>query len=366
LTEEDSELIDLIYAAMLGERDWEDFVSRLARTSPDGCALMFSYDRRRGDPIVTILQGRDDDTRDQLERHYGVLNPYAPYCMVKPLGVGVVGDRMVSRERLIRTEFFNDFMIRNDTTSTVGIAVDRSDDFTILISTATRQNDEAEQRRLADQYSRLAPHLQRAAAFYRRNAPSRMASELGCSLYDAVDVGTMLVTPSLRVASMSGAAERLLAPYLSFDHAGRVRLPSEAPQTALHSMCATRYEGPHSASFTVGCLHLTLVRISRGGVVGLFDDCGVAVLARADPSGNRRMSQDAIRRAFGLTPAEMRVLQAVIAGQTTEQIAQSFSRSRETIRSQIKSIYQKTDCPGRMALMRLVGGAGMWGDGTEG
>ena len=273
---------------------------------------------------------------------------------------------MVSRQRLIRTEFFNDFMIPNDTTSTVGIAVDRSDDFTILISTATRLNDEAEQRRLADQYSRLAPHLQRAAAFYRRNAPSRMASELGNSLYDAVDVGTMLVTPSLRVASMSGAAERLLAPHLSFDHAGRVRLPGEAPQAALRAMCAPRYEGPHSASFTVEALHLTLVRISRGGVIGLFDDCGVAVLAQADPSGERGMSPDAIRVTFGLTPAEMRVLQAVIAGQTTDKIAQYFARSPETIRSQIKSIYQKTGSSGRMALMRLVGGTGMWGDGADG
>lgn len=360
LNDEDSELVDLIYAAMLGEQDWEQFVSQLARASPDGCALMFSYDRRRGEPAVTILQGRDTDTRDQLEQHYGVLNPYAPYCMVKPLGVGVVGDQMLSRDRLIRTEFFNDYMVKNGLTSTVGIAVDRSDDFTILISTATRQNDDSEQRRLAAQYSRLAPHLRRAAAFYRRNAPSRMATELGASIYDAADVGTILVSSSLRIVSMSGAAERLLSPYLAFDQAGRVRLPGDGPQTALRSMSAARYDGPQSLTFTFEGLQLTLVKISRGGVIGLFDDCGVAILARRNPLIDQQLSVETMRRAYGLTPAEVRVLQAVILGHTTAEIARSFTRSRETIRSQIKSIYIKTNTTGRMHLLRLVTGTQAW------
>lgn len=357
---EDTELVDLIYAAVLGEKAWEEFVDRLARTSPDGCALMFSYDLRRSDPAVSILQGREHETRDMLESHYGALNPYAPYCMVKPLGIGVVGDQMLSRERLIRTEFYNDYMLKNNLTSTVGIAIDRSEEFTILISTATRLNDDDEQRRLAGQYSRLAPHLLRAAAFYRRNSPSHMATELGASLYDAADIGTILVTPSRRIVSMSGSADRLLSPYLSFDQTGRVILPGEASQDALRSMCSNRYDGPQTATFTVKGLHLTLVKISRGGVVGLFDDCGVAIIARKFLANDQKPILELVRQTYDLTPSEFRVLQSVVIGKSTDEIAQHFSRSRETIRSQIKSIYMKTGCAGRVHLMRLVNDGQRW------
>jgi DNA-binding CsgD family transcriptional regulator len=307
--------------------------------------------------VVTILEGRPADVKQGLDTHYGAVNPYTPYCMSKPLGVGVPGDRMLSRDRLVKSEFFNDFMLKNEVTATLGIAVDRSEEFIILISTATRLNDEAEQNALSAQYTRLAPHLKRAAAFYRRNAPGRMASELGASLYDDAEVGTMLVTPGLRIVSMSPAADRILAPHLAFDVSGAVRLPGEDAQAALKAMSRRRYDGPLSRSFSVGDLQLDLVKISRGGVIGLFDDCGVTVLARSSVRSTP-MSLDCAREIYGLTAAEMRVLPGILNGQTAEQIAQSLGRSRETVRSQMKSVYAKTNAGGKIDLIRLMNGAG--------
>jgi DNA-binding CsgD family transcriptional regulator len=361
LRDEDAELIDLIYAATLGERPWEDFVARLGQTSPGGCAVLFSLDLRRTDTVVTILEGRPAETKAGLDTHYGSVNPYKPYCMSKPLGVGIPGDRMLSRDRLVRSEFFNDFLLKHDLTATLGVAVDRSEDFIILISTATRLNDEAEQIALSEQYTRLAPHLKRAAAFYRRNAPGRMATELGASLYDDAEVGTMLVTPGLKIVSMSPAADRILAPHLAFDAAGAVRLPGDEAQAALKAMSSRRYDGPQSRCFAVGDLRLTLVKISRGGVIGLFDDCGVAVLVRS--AGGAPMSPERAREVYGLTAAEMRVLPGILAGQTAEEIARSLARSRETIRSQMKSVYAKTNSSGKMDLIRLMNGLGSAGRG---
>lgn len=355
--EEDAELIDLIYAATLGERPWREFVERLAQTSPGGCAMLFSFDGRRGEQNVNILEGRPKEIKEGLEGHYGALNPYAPHCMVKPLGVGVVGDRMVARERLVRNEFYNDLMLKADVTATLGIAVDRSPECTILISTATRLNDEEEQNRLAAQQTHLGPHLRRAAAFYRRTAPSRMASELGASLFDAIDVGVLLVRPDLRLTSMSDAAKRIAGERLSFDVAGRLRLPGEDAQAALKAMCGRRYEGPQSLRFAEADLMLTLVRISRGGVIDLFDDCGVVVIVQAW-GGGRRPDPEALRRRYGLTPAEARVLDGVMRGRTIDELARSAGRSRETIRSQLKSVYAKTGAGGRIDLLRRL--AGPW------
>lgn len=358
MLDEDAHLIDLIYAAMLGEQPWENFLARLAETTPGGWSMLFSFDGRRPNQVISLLQGRSTDTSDQLERHYGTLNPFAPYCMVKPLGVGIPGERMVSRDRLEGTEFFNDFMVKQDTQATCGIAVDRSTDRTILISTMTRTNDEAEQRRLSAQYTRLAPHLRRAANFYRRTAPGRMVTELGGSMFDAVDIGVLLVTHDLRLVSMSAAAERLAKHHRLFDAAGRVKLPGEAAQAALKAMGNRRYHDAQTLQFSAAGLRLTLVKISRGGVIGLFDDCGVAVLVQPKAGLSSLMDLEDASKAYALTGAELRALDGLVKGLTVSEIARSAGRSVETVRTQVKSVYAKMGCSGRVEVLRRLTGLG--------
>lgn len=351
----DSELIDLIYAAMIGERPWEAFLDRLSATSPGAMTLMFALRADQVSSPVSLLRGRGDDVRADWDSHFAGINPYVPGCMRKPLGRGVEGDRLVPRERLIGTEFYNDFMRGNELAATVGIAVDRSPGATILISTATRLHDEAEQRRLAEQYSRLAPHLRRAADFYKRHSHLAAVTELGGSLFEAIDVGVVLVSLEGRLRSISASAERLLEGHLRFDRMGRVGFAMEDVQAALKAMCAPRYDGPSTVDIESATLWISLVRITRGGVVGWFDAGGVAVLARPGAADARR-AREVLRRTYRLTPAESRALDGIIAGKAPIEIAAGAGRSVETIRSQTKALFAKTGVNSRAGLMRLLAG----------
>jgi DNA-binding CsgD family transcriptional regulator len=354
----DSELIDLIYAAMLGERPWEDFLDRLVATSPGAMSLMFALRGEPGSGPVSLLRGRGEDARADWDSHFASINPYVPGCMRKPLGRGVKGDRLVPRERLIGTEFFNDFMRENDLTATVGIAVDRSPGSTILISTATRLHDEAEQRLLADQYTRLAPHLRRAADFYKRNSHLGSVTELGGSLFGAIDVGVVLVSPEGKLRSISPTAEALLNGHLVFDRVGRVGFVMEEAQAVLKAMCSWRYDGPATVDVASPALRLSLVRIVQGGVVGLFDAGGVVILARRGAVDAKR-AREALRRTYRLTRSEMRALDGIADGRSPAEIAATVDLSVETIRSQIKALYQKTGVNSRANLMRLLAGYDM-------
>lgn len=351
----DSELVDLIYAAMLGERPWEDFLDRLATTSPGGMSLMFALCASSGTEPVSLLRGRGEDTRADWDAHFASINPYVPGCMRKPLGLGVEGDRLVHRERLVRTEFYNDFMRGNDLAATVGIAVDRSPGSTILISTATRGHDEAESARLAAQYTRLAPHLQRAAAFYKRNAHLKMVTELGGSLFEAIDVGVVLVSRQRRLRAISATAEALLEGQLSFDRRRLVSLANEKAQAALRIMCSPSYDGP--ATIEVACpgARLSLTRIVHGGILGLFDEGGIVILARRGAADAER-AREALRRIYRLTAAETRALKGIADGRSPAEIAAAAGLSVETIRSQTKALFQKTGVSSRAGVMRLLAG----------
>ena len=56
----DGELIDLIYAALLGEAAWQDFVGRLATAMPEGRTVLFFHDARKFRGSYSLTAGFDD------------------------------------------------------------------------------------------------------------------------------------------------------------------------------------------------------------------------------------------------------------------------------------------------------------------
>ncbi len=61
-----------------------------------------------------------------------------------------------------------------------------------------------------------------------------------------------------------------------------------------------------------------------------------------------------LRDAFGLTPAETRVIRGLAEGRSLQEIADSRGRSLETVRAQLKAIMSKTETRSQSELVRLV------------
>lgn len=57
-----------------------------------------------------------------------------------------------------------------------------------------------------------------------------------------------------------------------------------------------------------------------------------------------------------LTAAEARALNGLIGGRSADEIAAEAGLSRETIRSQIKSLYAKTNAGSQIELIRMIAG----------
>jgi DNA-binding CsgD family transcriptional regulator len=73
-----------------------------------------------------------------------------------------------------------------------------------------------------------------------------------------------------------------------------------------------------------------------------------------DPDAPAATSAEWLRRLYGLTPAEARLLQALLAGDSLETISERFRVGAETLRTQLKAIYRKTDTGSQAQLIRLA------------
>ncbi len=86
----------------------------------------------------------------------------------------------------------------------------------------------------------------------------------------------------------------------------------------------------------------------------MLRDPVAAVAFIFDPLHHQRPAQDILRAMFGLTPAECRVALLLADGHTPREIAQTVGVSFETVRSQIKSTFSKTNVKRQSELIRLL------------
>jgi len=78
------------------------------------------------------------------------------------------------------------------------------------------------------------------------------------------------------------------------------------------------------------------------------------ILILRDMEAIRRPSLEVIAEAFSLSPAEAKVASMVAAGSSPEEIADELVLSRETVRNQIKTVFNKTNVHRQNELAALI------------
>jgi DNA-binding CsgD family transcriptional regulator len=80
----------------------------------------------------------------------------------------------------------------------------------------------------------------------------------------------------------------------------------------------------------------------------------VAALFITDPEEGAALDSRALQQLFGLTPAEIRLCSALVAGKSVEQYARETAISSNTARTHVKRTYAKTEVSRQSELVRLL------------
>jgi DNA-binding CsgD family transcriptional regulator len=136
-------------------------------------------------------------------------------------------------------------------------------------------------------------------------------------------------------------------------HIGNVAADQLFSEALAHSGGAV-HSIPIPATHREPAMILHIVPV-RGEARDIFSSAAaIAVITPVAPRGAPAM--EVIQGLFDLTPAEARVAREIIAGRHTEAIATSFGVSRETVRSQIRSVLAKTGVSRRTDLVAMLAG----------
>ena len=171
-------------------------------------------------------------------------------------------------------------------------------------------------------------------------------------LLDQEDSARLIVDDQLRVHWLNGAAERGFASSWPIDIcSGELCAARTDHQRQLLELVARAERAPASVCLrSPSCDELILIR-ARAASNGRANTrlFGFTIIPERRPFEYRDLDV-----AFDLTPAEHRVLLAVIDEGTPQEIARAFGVSCGTVRAQLRSIYSKMGVTKRDELFRRV------------
>lgn len=358
----DSELLGLVETvyASAADGDW----------GPALRALLPAWRAGSGDiliqeDLIGANEGLDSSLVVDYSRHYWLLDERRRRAVRRPGEVLTNGRMRLSDAQFAESEFYQDFARRCHSFYALG--------FTVLLEGAPlsvsvhrpRQFGEFDEHEVVAM-ERLQPHLVRAIQLSRRLLQAGQALSDVAAALDRLPSALLLLDGRGRPTLVNGAARRILRARdgLWLDRDGlRAATPTLTARLRKLILQSAMLSAGRSADGG-GLLHLPrpsggppLVALATplpaSSLLSAASQAAVALFLR-DPANEPVASNERLERLYGLTAAEARLAVRLAAGEPLDEAADGLGVSRETVRSQLKAIFDKTNTRRQGELLRKL------------
>jgi DNA-binding CsgD family transcriptional regulator len=344
-----ADLISQVYAALLGNDTWQSFLDNLSSALPNGKTTLFYHDLANRSGAFSLHSRFESKFIADYRDYYSARNPWMARAASRPLDLGVRAEFMLPRDRLVRTEFYADFLKPQGLASGVGVTIMRDRGCNFMLSTVFGEADDAVADAAAEVMGALAPHLRQAFAYYKKAS----ASSIVGAASDALGVAIVVFGAGRRLHWANAAGQEVLAlgDPIGIDTCGRIGARRGDVREALEAALELAIRGGNLAKKTMvlpsgdgwsAPQKLTLVVPTLTPFEKYFAGPCVVVLVE-QPAGTQMPDEDRLRAAYALTPGEARLARILATGATLADAAAAQGITRETARSQLKRVFAKMD-----------------------
>lgn len=364
--EETDALIGAVYEAALEPELWPQALDRLLQLTGAQLAHLFFVDRTDGCVEGSIMWAPHRDPVDIAGAERDYVSYYNKIDPRLELGVeSAVGEWIRCHEHFdeafVRSnEFYNDHLIPHDIRYMMGARLVEVDPYMACIGVHRAVGQppfgDDDVRRI----SRLAHHLARAVRLYHKSEALRARLDDGWDALNALHVSLLIVDHRQIVRFANRSAESLLSRCQGL-HVRHGRLTHTNPTTRdrlarlVSDASAARGGGAVALQEAAGqVLHLLVIPVAARSRLAAPLQTPLALVVISDPAAQSSVPGRYLGPLFGLTPAEVKLAQALVAGAEPAEYAQQSRLSVHTVRSQLRTLLAKTGVRRQSELVRLL------------
>jgi DNA-binding CsgD family transcriptional regulator len=305
------------------------------------------------DVMLSATPNFDDWAHSSYTGYYRQRDMWALEIVKRKAGLGIVhGFEAVDKTQLLRSEVYADWYRKVGIHhALMGVFPVEGDIAAVSVSrsSARAEFDEREKARL----NLLVPHLQRAVQIHRRLSAAEQERALTLEMLERLSLGIIIVDANARVGFANAVAHRTLKLARDLTVArGALRLRNQVPQRQFERLIrdaawtsigrATSPGGVVAVPRPEGLPLSLLISPYRAPLASDAQMYGTALIVFADPETQQAIPERTLATMLGISPAEGRLIGALMAGESLQDYADRIGISKNTVKTQMRQIFNKT------------------------
>ena len=353
---------ELILAAAVHPEGWKEVLHCLAEATNcvAGGITIENARTRKGEPLVYF--GFDPEHVRRTFDHYLPMNPLFGIAEQMKPGFVVTNGDVVAETTFRRTEFFNGWARPQGLCCPTTVVLNRTGDrycpLTLVRPDGKGDVSPSELRWLKG----LVPHLLHAMEITVQLDARALSYHLVDAALEDSNLGLIALDEEGRIVHANGVAEARLRQQHGIKQrngrlSGAVAHIDEQLQRAVDLAHSRKAFGRHVRIEAEGVPPLVVKVIpisSEHGFARVIPHRPVTLVVFRDAPVDIERRLDYIAEAYRLTPAECRVLAAVVDGTDMRSIASRLCISMATLKTHLTHIFSKTGTSRQKALISLV------------
>jgi DNA-binding CsgD family transcriptional regulator len=362
-----SKLLLTLYAAPMRSELWSVFLKEFTALLGLPAAAILHQDLAREKYAFGISSGMDPAAESLYAQYYGQIDPWRPRFLDKREGELSFGEDLCHASELHRTEFYTDCLSKYDVNLYCAVATIKRPDSFELISIYRGLHDDSPDSKILATIQLVIPHIRTALQLRHQLCEVAVSAKNYADTLHSLNLGVILLDAQARCLFVSRKAETIcnandgvyvrhsrLGAHAPADHHALHKLINRAVAVATGN--TIRPCGAASiARSSGGPLVISAIALSPQAPLAHYTAAvAVAAVFIRDPKDEIASLPGILSATYGLTAAETRLTSRLFVGRSLAQAAEDGAVSLETVRVQLKSIFNKTGVRRQTDLLRLL------------
>jgi DNA-binding CsgD family transcriptional regulator len=360
-------LVESVYDAAVDPAQWHNVLDRLCDFYPGGKASLVIHDLAAGKGVCPLYARWSDSSIADYNAHFGTRNPRFMSLNKWPVGRAAAAEVMYSRDALLKTEFYQDFLRPLEIPDGLGVTLFQDQSRFVRMSVLYPETTAADQPGNVARVQRLTPHLQRALQVNRQLANADFRWQAAEESLNRLASGVIIADTSARKLFINTEGCRILSEKdgLWIDRSGCICAKCTSDDESLKRVVRAAAGGPSEDPASAGGI-LRIRRPSGRRSYGLLVAplrpppslftvmAGAAAIFISDPEARSSASIEQLAKSFGLTAAQARLLLTLLEGKPPAEAAHELGVSLNTVKTHLRGLFAKMDCSRQADLIRTV------------
>ena len=359
-------VIHAIHSATGNEERWDTVIARIRQLFNSASTAIVRHQFSSGQGKLIYQAPVDEALRIDYADKFSVRNPWFMASSEYIAGRVMCGEELVSREALIKSDFYQQFLKQYGLFHRLCGVITRYPDNVYYLAIYRGLDQVAFSPEDKQLLQHLLSHLSLSLEYHWRLLHAEGLNQLFWSVIDRFENAAFLVTRDGVLLHRNNKADEFIQSFGGITlNDGRIEATSALEQRAL--ITAINEVADASAEhlvdvnkiITLSRSHIeypiivTLRPIGNTFSVETGDYQNIIILTARNPIDSSHPHSCSFSKLYELTPAQARLSALVFSGHTMTDAAKRLHISENTVRSHLKQIYLKTNTHGQMELMQL-------------